>query len=55
VTFVPFDNSSFDKKASQAVWNSREGSGSWLTHSKAQRFPDEKVIDDVIQIEGFEE
>lgn len=55
VTFVPFDNSSFDKQASQAVWNSREGSGSWLTHSKAQRFPDEKVIDDVIQIEGFEE
>jgi hypothetical protein len=55
VTFVPFDNSSFDKKASQAVWNSRTGSGSWLTHSKAQRFPDEKVIDDVIQIEGFED
>lgn len=55
VTFVPYDNSSFDKKASQAVWKSRQGSGSWLTHSKAQRFPDEKVVDDVIQIEGFEE
>ena len=51
-TFVPFDNSDFEIKASRAVWDSRNGSGSWLTHSKAQRFPDEKVIDDVVQIEG---
>jgi hypothetical protein len=55
VTFVPFDNSEFDRQASQAVWSSRDGLGSWLTHSKALRFPDEKVIDDVIQIDGDEQ
>jgi hypothetical protein len=53
LVFVPFDNSQFDFKASRAVWDSRDGSGSWLTHSKAQRFPDEKVVDDVVQIEGL--
>jgi hypothetical protein len=52
MVFVPSDQSIFDEKAAGRVWKSREGIGSWLTHSKAIASPDPKIIDDATQIEG---
>lgn len=52
LVFVPSDQSIFDEKAAGRVWKSREGIGSWLTHSKAFASPDPKIIDDATQIEG---
>ena len=52
MVFVPSDQSIFDEKSAGRVWQSREGIGSWLTHSKTQSSPDPRVVDDVTQIEG---
>ena len=52
MVFVPSDQSIFDEKAAGRVWKSREGIGSWLTHSKSVASPDPKIVDDATQIEG---
>jgi hypothetical protein len=52
IILVPSDSSGMDVTASQGVWKSKTGIGSWLTHSKPLKSPDPAVLTDVTQIEG---
>jgi hypothetical protein len=53
VVFVPRDSSDLDSRASTKVWKTRQGPGSWLTHSKSSFSPIPNVIDDAVQLEGL--
>lgn len=52
VVFVPRDSSDLDARASFKVWKTKQGPGSWLTHSGATLSPVSSVVDDVTQLEG---
>ena len=52
VVFVPRDSSDLDARASSKVWKTKQGPGSWLTHSGATLSPVSSVVDDVTQLEG---
>jgi hypothetical protein len=51
LVFVPCDTSALTAKQAQAVWDAKDGIGAWLTHGQAPLQVEERIIDDITQLQ----